>query len=1052
MAELPRLTVVTKEGGPLSKVISLDGGEVKSDAGPCAMTRGAARRVELNGNPANGLAELMERASPAQAIILGDLREGLPGQVKIDLKARAAPSKGTVARTRGSFVYRAGTPAFVLLDHDAKGMPREVQALVRSLGGFRGALEVLLPGVGAAAHVARASTSAGLYDAETGERYPGSGGEHVYLLIEDGADAERFLRVLHDRAWLSGLGWLVIGAAGQLLERSLVDRMVHAPERLCFEGGPILAEPLAQDPEARRPIASEGPPFDSVAACPTLSSVEQEKLAAVKRAVAQAVDGEALRVRAEYVEVQANRIAEEQGIHVATARQMVESRYRGELFGSDVLEFDGAEVGTAKVADVMADPAKFDDLTLADPLEGSSYGRGKAKVFVRADGSVVVHSFAHGGGLYRLLHDARSVTAEVQRAGRAAVDVLASRVAVSSITEDELEALIRLAADQAKVGIRAVARRLKAEQKRKAQEDARRRERDIKSEIEAGGRIARARPGDSDELTPTVMFVDEAIASCAAGEPAMRGLDGWPRRVCYQASAVLHLLEPEADEASSRIERKPTPPAPLISRHTVSSMTMRIEQDIVLLTDTEAGPVPARLQSVFVTAFMELGLGASRLPVIKTVVSTPLVAPSGKFVAMQGFDRASGIFFDLSAAELGAIPNGTVTEDAIRAAYRFLVDEMLCDVATDRDGLATVVALMCSMIESPLLPERPAFMVQAPQRGGGKTTLLHMCSHVALNRSAAAAAWSEHKEERRKAVFAAALEGHRAMVFDNIPRGAAITCPEIEKLLTSEEITDRVLGESRTGTASARMIVAFTGNNIYPAGDMASRTLLIPINPGRPDPENRAFRRADPIAWIQANRARLLGALLTIMAGNPTLLRRHEEGFQAETRFKLWWTLVGSAVEHAAGLIGHKVSFKEMLARNEEHDEEAAGRSELISVLGKRYGAGTFTASDVARLINVGAAASPLEESPSDDAVAGWTLRDALVKATGGRAMRHVTGHAVGLKFRSLRHTPVEIEGKALCLDIQAEKGGKESTRWHVTEARGARAAEPTSGWEEVVR
>ena len=79
MAELPPLTVVTKEGGPLSKVISRDGGKVKSDAGPCAMTRGAACPVEVNGNPANRLAELMERASPAQAIILGDLREGLPG-------------------------------------------------------------------------------------------------------------------------------------------------------------------------------------------------------------------------------------------------------------------------------------------------------------------------------------------------------------------------------------------------------------------------------------------------------------------------------------------------------------------------------------------------------------------------------------------------------------------------------------------------------------------------------------------------------------------------------------------------------------------------------------------------------------------------------------------------------------------------------------------------------------------------------------------------------------------------------------------------------------
>jgi hypothetical protein len=188
------------------------------------------------------------------------------------------------------------------------------------------------------------------------------------------------------------------------------------------------------------------------------------------------------------------------------------------------------------------------------------------------------------------------------------------------------------------------------------------------------------------------------------------------------------------------------------------------------------------------------------------------------------------------------------------------------------------------MVQSPLLPERPAFMVQAPQRGGGKTTLLHMASQLVFNRRAAATAWSESKEERRKSIFAVALEGHRAVVFDNIPRGTGITCPEIEKLLTAEEITDRVLGESRTGTASARIVVAFTGNNIYPTGDMASRTLCIRLDPGRPDPENRAFRHRDPIAWVQANRARLLGALLTILAGNPTLWRRGEPGFQGSVR------------------------------------------------------------------------------------------------------------------------------------------------------------------------
>ena len=51
-----------------------------------------------------------------------------------------------------------------------------------------------------------------------------------------GADSERFLRALHDRCWLAGLGWMMVSASGALLERSIVDRMVGGAERLVLIG------------------------------------------------------------------------------------------------------------------------------------------------------------------------------------------------------------------------------------------------------------------------------------------------------------------------------------------------------------------------------------------------------------------------------------------------------------------------------------------------------------------------------------------------------------------------------------------------------------------------------------------------------------------------------------------------------------------------------------------------------------------------------------------------------------------------------------------------
>ena len=81
---------------------------------------------------------------------------------------------------------------------------------------------------------------------------------HVYLFVRDGEDIPRFLETLQKRAWLAGLGWIMVAGRGALLIRSIVDVSVGLPERLVFEGPPLVVSPLAQDHAARQPVACEG--------------------------------------------------------------------------------------------------------------------------------------------------------------------------------------------------------------------------------------------------------------------------------------------------------------------------------------------------------------------------------------------------------------------------------------------------------------------------------------------------------------------------------------------------------------------------------------------------------------------------------------------------------------------------------------------------------------------------------------------------------------------------------------------------------------------------
>ena len=275
------LTRLTKDGGPLTKQISLspDGTLVK-DGSACVMAHGTAERVRVAG--VNALGALIEGLAPSQAIALGTLRADLPDKVEVTTRQRVngVARPDIIARTGSNIVYHG--PAFVLFDFDSKGMSPALAAELKRAGGFWGALKKVLPHLNGVAHLTRRSTSAGLSRADTGEALPESDGVHVYVAAKDGADSERFLRALHDRCWLAGLGWMMVSTSGALLERSIVDRMVGGPERLVFEGGPVLVPPLQQDKESRRPIAVDGAALDTVAVCPPLTIVERARLEELK--------------------------------------------------------------------------------------------------------------------------------------------------------------------------------------------------------------------------------------------------------------------------------------------------------------------------------------------------------------------------------------------------------------------------------------------------------------------------------------------------------------------------------------------------------------------------------------------------------------------------------------------------------------------------------------------------------------------------------------------------------------------------------------------------
>jgi hypothetical protein len=466
------LVVFTKDRGPLTKHISLDDdGKLKSDGSACSMGHGRARRVRLNG--IEQLGPLIEKLEYNQALGLGAMRVDVGDEVAVATKKELAdnPRDGAIARTGENFAYVEGKPALVLIDHDTKGMPHSVVAKIESLGGFWSALTSVLPALGNVGHVTRRSTSSGLSRTDTGEKLDGSAGVHVFIEAKDGADAERFLEALHDRCWLAGFGWCVVSKAGSLLERSIVDRMVGLGERLVFEGGPIVDPPLVQDAATRRPEIHAGAQLDTRAACPPLSATEKAAKAALRAEENQRLAAEAKRMREAYVDEKArDLLVYRKGMTLPEARAAVEKRIGGILTPDLILPLDDDALVT--VGQVLDNPAPFVGLTMADPIEGVDYGRGKAKIMMGDDGPFI-HSFAHGGGVYRLRYDAHSIRERIERATDKP-DALARLMMAADVDAVEEERLIKEVAKAAGVSIRAIRSKLndvRAERDSRARDD-----------------------------------------------------------------------------------------------------------------------------------------------------------------------------------------------------------------------------------------------------------------------------------------------------------------------------------------------------------------------------------------------------------------------------------------------------------------------------------------------------------------------------------------------------------------------------------------------------
>lgn len=257
------------------------------------------------------------------------------------------------------------------------------------------------------------------------------------------------------------------------------------------------------------------------------------------------------------------------------------------------------------------------------------------------------------------------------------------------------------------------------------------------------------------------------------------------------------------------------------------------------------------------------------LPELKGLARQPYLKPDGELVLKGGYDQATGIFAAFDPSSFSALDLSKAGAAVALVELKGLLAEF--HFAKDEDLSAALSAMLTGALR-PSLRLAPAFNITASSPGSGKSYLADLIAAFATPGHPAKASYPASSEEATKAILSHLIPGPAALIFDDMTRDWT-AFGSVNRMLTSETITDRLLTTNRVQAVGTRTLVMGTGNNIEPLNDLRRRVLSIRIQPKTANP---ALRQYDgrPVELVRSNRDRYVALALQLVmawreAGSP---------------------------------------------------------------------------------------------------------------------------------------------------------------------------------------
>lgn len=770
------------------------------------------------------------------------------GSIQVTTNKRRAQFPDAMVRDTKDMTFRKGAPGIFFVDYD----PSPYGPKPLSPKQFLKILFAADPQLALCEYVVRGSVSAGVR--VRGSKVTAGASFHIYFSITDMSAIPDYGKLLYNRLWLAGHGFMALSSVGSMMERTLVDSCVWQPNRLDFTGQPIIVsdELIYAAPEMTYvPGASIDPKL-----LPRLTVKELKDLQDRKTEGRSKRQPDVQAVKDAYVKATTARLIKDGGFSPQDAAGLARERTERttfKLMGWDRLQFKNPQLGDVMVRDVLTDPSRFEGEALVDPDEDrGSYPDDSARFYWNKGVNPLVISWGHGGDRnFKLIkdYDNGSDSNDVNDGG----DVLGGG-------DGEDEGVANFGAGRQSKGARNAGNRRGDRGGDNGAGSAGRG--GSHNDSGSGSNNVGGGMGDWEKLTYTitkagvyedVMFFEEALRDT-----------GRYFNVCGMVSMP-------ADGKFLAI--KPREYQRLLNKEFSLQAYVQTKTGLELI---DVAAPKSHHEQLFCMG------GINTLHSVKSIAKNPFLFKD-EIINVSGHHAEAEIFGMFDEREYVI---GSTREDAKKALILLKkLNKGFCFAEADKDGAYLLAAELLGTIRSSL-SVAPGIHINGNMAGAGKSQAGELISLFANPTKVSAVGIPTRSEDFEKTLLSCLIPLPTVLHFDNLTKDI-FTLPMLASVFTSEFIAGRILGQSSMVDVSTRTLIITNGNNIEPVGDMCRRMGTINLISKSEYGKVVEHIGEKPVPAMSAQRAKYISAALTIInawikAGKP------KSDSQAISNFHEW--------------------------------------------------------------------------------------------------------------------------------------------------------------------